>query len=271
MPSFFPELTRGARATAVAFAAVVASALPQAHAARVSGQGTWETTLQGRDLDGDASTFEAYYDTALDITWLADANYAFASGYTSAVNGGVGPWTVLGNNVKWTDGSMGWDAAMAWAAELNVNGITGWRLPAMVDTGAPGCDWSYGGTDCGYNVDTSTSELAHMYHITLGNNSYRDASGNYNPSWGLSNMGPFSNIQSGASYWSGVENAIVTTSAWSFSTYDVRQDDGVGKAIGLPAWAVRSGDIAAVPEPQTYALALAGLVTVLAARRRRHG
>ena len=46
------------------------------HAVGVSGQGTWETTLQGRDLDGNAATFEAYYDTVLDITWLADANAA---------------------------------------------------------------------------------------------------------------------------------------------------------------------------------------------------
>ena len=52
-----------------------------ANAASVSGQGTWKTTLQGRDLDGNLFTIEAYYDTALNITWLADANYAKTSGY----------------------------------------------------------------------------------------------------------------------------------------------------------------------------------------------
>lgn len=46
----------------------------EVHAIPVSGQGTWETTLQGRDLDGNAATFEAYYDTVLDITWLADTD-----------------------------------------------------------------------------------------------------------------------------------------------------------------------------------------------------
>ncbi len=51
------------------------------NAAAISGQGTWETTLLGRDLDGNDATFEAYYDTVLDITWLADANYAQTSGY----------------------------------------------------------------------------------------------------------------------------------------------------------------------------------------------
>ena len=51
-----------------------------AHAAPVSGMGTWESTLQGRDLDGNAGNgFEAYYDTALDLTWLADGNHALTS------------------------------------------------------------------------------------------------------------------------------------------------------------------------------------------------
>lgn len=50
-----------------------------AQAVSVSGQGTWESTLQGRDLDGNLATFEAYYDTVLGITWLADANYAKTS------------------------------------------------------------------------------------------------------------------------------------------------------------------------------------------------
>ena len=45
----------------------VAQALP------VLGQGTWETTLQARDLNGDSVT-DAYYDTSLNITWLANAN-----------------------------------------------------------------------------------------------------------------------------------------------------------------------------------------------------
>src|SRR3989304_3890046 len=44
-----------------------------AHAGSVTGQGSWETTLQARDLDGNTSTIEAYYDTVLHITWLPDA------------------------------------------------------------------------------------------------------------------------------------------------------------------------------------------------------
>ncbi len=32
-----------------------------AQAIPVTGQGTWETTLQARDLDGNPATIEAYY------------------------------------------------------------------------------------------------------------------------------------------------------------------------------------------------------------------
>lgn len=69
------------------------------YAVAVSGQGTWETTLQGRDLYGNSATFEAYYDTVLDVTWLADAN---ATGF----------------HMNWVDSN-------AWAAGLDVNGVTG--------------------------------------------------------------------------------------------------------------------------------------------------
>src|SRR3989344_1507399 len=95
------------RWVATALFVVASSVSTIAHAAAVSGQGTWETTLQGRDLDGNLSTFEAYYDTALNITWLADANYAGTT--------------------------MDWTTANAWVAALNPYGscITGWRLPTV--------------------------------------------------------------------------------------------------------------------------------------------
>ena len=51
-------------------AALSALCLPPVHAAAVPGQGTWETTLQARDINHDG-TVDAYYDTALDVSWLA--------------------------------------------------------------------------------------------------------------------------------------------------------------------------------------------------------
>ncbi len=123
-------------------AVVVGSAVGGARAAgAVSGQGTWETTLQYRDLDGNvANGPEAFYDTVLDVSWLRDAN----------VN--------MGNNIN--GNFLYWQDAVAWANNLIVNGIDGWRLPTVVDTGTPGCDFSYGGgTDCGYTPQAATSEL----------------------------------------------------------------------------------------------------------------
>lgn len=226
--------------------AVAMLALP-AQAAGVRGLGTWETTLQGRDLDGNAATAEAFYDTALKITWLADANNAHTSGYTSATNGGIEPWSGSDANFKWTDGRMGWGAAQAWASGLNVNGVTGWRLPTLVDQGPPGCDSFGEAIDCGYGVDTGTSEFLHLFHVTLGNRAPFDAAGNYNRDWGLSNTGPFSNVQRYA-YWTGVEvGPGAEDEAW---LVDFELGGGQGdthKAWSAFAWAVHDGDVGGGP------------------------
>jgi hypothetical protein len=215
---------------------LAAVSMPQAYGAGVSGQGTWETTLQARDLDGNLSNGpEAFFDTVLNVTWLADANYAKTSGYDD-------------------DGLMTWAAAQNWVAQLNINGVTGWRLPTMSDTGVPGCV-SIGfevGTDCGYNVDTNTSEMAHLFHVTLGNMSDYDALFNYHPEYsGFRNQGPFSFAQ-GYPYWSGVEYAPHSVDAWYFYFSSGFQMSRY-KLEEWSAWAVRSGDVGvaiAVPEPE---------------------
>jgi hypothetical protein len=214
-----------------------------ASADAVSGQGTWETTLQGRDLDGNATSFEAYYDTALDITWLADANYA-------------------GTYMSWAD-------ANAWASGLNINGINGWRLPTVTDVGNDGCNFAYTGTDCGYNVNIATGEMAHMYYATLGNLAYFDTAGNPNqPGAGLTNTGPFENLQS-ASYWSATANVTETDFAWIFYYYLGRQYDGGYKPNNFYAWAVRGGDVATVPVLASIWLFGSGLLGLIGVTRSR--
>ena len=43
--------------------------------------------LLGRDLNGSPGSFEAYYDTTLDITWLANANLALTTTFgVSGIN-----------------------------------------------------------------------------------------------------------------------------------------------------------------------------------------
>lgn len=225
-------------------------------AAPISGQGTWEVTLHGRDLDGNSATFEAYYDSSLNITWLADANFAMTSGYDA-------------------DGKLLWSDAMSWAANLNPygSGITGWRLPNWVNIGSAGCTGTYpNGTDCYYNVDPTSSEMAHMYYTTLGDLAYFSPSGAApQPGWGLVNTGPFTNIRRDAAYW--------TNETYYFDypnrAYTFWFDDGylVGgsKTIARYAWAVHDGDIAAqtVPVPAAAWLLGGGLVGLIGVLRRR--
>lgn len=226
-----------------ALSLLLAATCTLANAYGVSGQGTWEATLKGRDLDGNTSNgFEAYYDTVLNITWLADANYAQTTGHTSAANGGVEPDSVYDSTIKWTDSRMGWDAAQSWATNLTVYGINGWRLPTV--------------------IGPRTTELQHLFYATMGNVIYDKTSAFYD--YDATNTGPFKNV-GGYYYWSDavshIDDSVVTFGP------------GTGFAPSWPkdfashAWAVRSGDIAAVPEPESLALVGVGLAALIMRRR----
>lgn len=243
------------RATMAMF--LLGTAISTAHAVPISGQGTWETTLQGRDLDGNAATFEAYYDTTLDVTWLADANYAGATMSDLA-------------------------AAKAWAAGLNPygSGITGWRLPTTVDVDNDGATYSnyYQGVDYGFNI-TTHSEMSHMFYRTLGNTAFYDTSGmvigcslpDFCPNY---NTGPFDNLQPDL-YWSAAEYPPGSTEyAWFFDMFYGSQNNNQAVVpFDLYAWAVRSGDvgISQVPIPASVWLFGGGLFAMvgLGVRRRR--
>lgn len=211
----------------------------------VAGQGTWETTLQVRDLDGDLSNGpEAFYDTTLDVTWLA-------AGRATTTN---------------------WDIATAWAQEERY-GLSGWRLPTLALHLAPDvCDFSViGGTDCGYNVFTKSgdltqyeagqtiySEIAHLWYVTLANKAqHAPGTGEtHPPGWGLSNTGDFQNMMAGQ-YWTDTENG--PNSAWQFDTYYGYQDNRQGKGSSIWALALRSGDVLSVPVPNTGLLVILGM------------
>ena len=224
---------------------LITTGLIAASLATVFASGAAQAALQGRDLNGSAGSFEAYYDTVLDITWLADANYAQTSGYD-------------------TDGLMDWTAANAWAAQLNINGYDNWRLPTVEPVNGSTFNYSYslnGSTDIGYSITSPNSEMAHLFSVTLGNPGYYTAgavSGCFvSSSTCLDNVGPFSNLQPNF-YWSATEFALYTVDAWLFDMNFGFQTTNL-KDDGSYALAVRPGDVAAVPEAQTYALMLAGL------------
>jgi len=248
------------RLLGAASACVIALVSQAAQAVPVTGQGTWESTLEGRDLDGNAATFEAYYDTTLDITWLADANAA-------------GP-------------TMTWTEANNWVANLNVNGITGWRLPT--NTPVNGSSYNYtrsndGTTDFGFAATTTdgtdggwrdgsgnpVSEMGHLFYVTLGNLGVCDPTlpvCTAQAGSGLTNTANFSNILSGY-YWSGSERG--SGLAWVFSFSGGSQGGADVQDSIEYAWAVRSGDVNAVPVPAAAWLFGSGLMGLLGLARRK--
>lgn len=240
------------------------AAVCTAQAGPISGQGAWESTLKARDINGNAVALgdartAFFYDTALNITWLADMNYAKTSGHD-------------------TDGIMSWSNAVAWADALTVGGFNDWRLPTMVDTGTAGCNLANSGTDCGYNVQTKIgstvySEMAHLYYVTLGNLGVCSAAGNCGQAgWGLTNTAMFQNMQP-YYYWSELEYASLQSYAWFFNANNGLQNYS-HKFDGAYAAAVRPGDVLRdtgnqVPEPQGLVLALTALAGMGVALRRR--
>jgi hypothetical protein len=58
--------------------------------------------------------------------------------------------------------------------------------------------------------------------------------------------------------WSATESAQNNNDAWIFDLSSGSQDAS-NKTETRYAWAVRDGDVAAIPEPETYGMFLAGL------------
>lgn len=206
------------------------------------------------------------YDTVANITWLADMNYAYTSGYAAS---GVVPGAPSDENTILTDGRMGWAAARNWADNLVYGGFSDWRLPTLnpfdttcsIDAGV-GFGQPYGHCTGG--------ELSHLFVSDLGNKegeSVLNQTGDTAEQ--IANLALFSNVQSDY-YWSGTETGLGSTSAWNFTADIGVQYYDEGKYNALYAIAVRPGDVAAsVPEPQTLALVALGAAMVGRSKRQR--
>jgi hypothetical protein len=248
------------------------TSITTAQAAPVSGQGTWETTLEGRlETAPGSGVFLAYYDTVLDITWATNANIDE-----------LGGWLAGGKNT--------WNNQVAWAAGLTLGGVSGWRLPTVSPIDGSTFDTSFSnnattdvryahtttdGTDGGWRnaSNTPVSEMGHMYYVTLGNlggctpDDANPSSCVLQPGWGLTNTGPFFDVQL-AIYWSGTE--FDSGNAWFFQiNHGGIQDNGNKNGSGY-GWAVRSGDVpAVVPVPAAVWLFGSGLIGLLSIARRK--
>lgn len=228
--------------------------------------GTWEATLHARDINGDG-TVDAYFDTALGISWLADVDFG---------TGG-------------TFQSFTWPESSAWASNLNVYGITGWRLPsARPLTGSWNLSTiSYdGSTDRGQALPGigwgTASELGHMFYVTLGNTGCGESCDYTIPAKNTS--GPFINLKATIpsdynTFWTNVQpNApLFNGGALYFNMSLGFQSAQEPSAYLRRGWAVIDGDvpnlpfIPEVPEPSNIVLLLAGLAVVAIRMNRRRG
>jgi hypothetical protein len=220
------------------------------------------------------------YDDVLNVTWLQDSNYAMSSGYPTLASSGL----------------MKWDDATNWVANLSyfdsVRGVTysDWRLPTVSPVSGAGWDINFkfdGTSDVGFNIAGANSELGYMYYVNLGLKGERDASGTYQMDFGVLRDGG-----AGNTFAQNVDVGLVrnfNSYQYFFSTglFGNPQDEQF--MVFLPelgiqgfdwrqwafghAWAVRDGDVASmaapIPEPETYAMMLAGLGLLGIARRRR--
>jgi hypothetical protein len=195
---------------------------------------------------------QAYYDTVLDITWLADANLADNTTFG-----------VLGINAN---GTMSLAKANEWIGALNAAAYLGksdWRLPATLQPdpscgtqGDPGFPYPLQGSGTG----CTGSEMGHLYNVDGITSSAAS---------------PFANVQS--IYWSGTPYVISVAgvAGWTFNFLNGSQDLAAQSGFYSPsnytyAWAVRSGDIEAAVVPIPAAAWLFGsALGVMGAMRRK--
>lgn len=156
-------------------------------------------------------------------------------------------------NITWlrdanvNGGTQYWSVAVGWARAYSIGGYSDWRLP---------------NSDLCQGYNCTGSEMGHLWYVELGNP----------PHGPLTNTGKFENLASGI-YWSGTLNPSLPGYAFDFYMNDGLQHGGadVRASYGLMAMFVRDGDVAAIPEPETYALMLSGLAGLALARRQRRG
>lgn len=191
----------------------------------------------------------AYYDDVAKLTWLADANYS-ATQYANS-----------GGTEGDADGLMTWASANNWAANLNIAGVIGWRLPNTVQPDA-GCSIQSVGISYGYYC--SDSEMGNLFYNVFGGNAGSSTTTTDNANYDL-----FSNIQSN-SYWSSTDATWYDVYAWFFEMNNGDQNFTYNY-YGSSGWAVKSGDVSAVPVPAAVWLFGSGLIGLICLAKRKKG
>ena len=196
---------------------------------------TAQASLLGRAaLTPGGTDYQAYYDTDLSITWLADTNYAATNsfGVTTTSNGGPASMNVANAN--------------AWIDQLNAVGhlgANGWRLPSTLQPD-PHCGeqgsinrLSY---SAGYYCDGG--ELGHMFYAELGGVGGQPISVEHGVSYSL-----FANVDSSGFYWSATHFPCCDLDyVWAFGFNYGQQNFVPTEFFFGHAWAVHDGDPFAV-------------------------
>ena len=220
-----------------------------------------------------ARTGGMVYDDVNNITWAADANLfqTQAVGNSNLVNdiiagnGGVihdtpnildtvansGTYTLTTADFSTSNGVMTWWGAQAWANNLSLGGYTDWTLPTTVTAA--------------YGYNQTGSQMGDLYYTQLGVSSGNNITSSTNPNYTL-----FTHAQNEA-YWSGAENPNPGPNASNYATTfnaSVGHQDLNTKNILKHAWAVRSGDVAAVPVPGAFWLFGSAMVGLMGLKRR---
>ncbi len=155
----------------------------------------------------------------------------------------------------YASGRTDWSTALVWVDQLEYGGFSDWRLPSAGSNPVNGYE--------------SDSEMGHLYYNELGN-----IAGN----GGLTNSGPFQNLQPHR-YWTGTifdsgvfDPTPPPTNVWEFLWLSGYQRNTLNGAPGAYSMAVRDGDYlasASVPEPASIILLGFGLVNLICLRRWR--
>ena len=236
-------------------------------------------------------------DTDLNIAWTQDANLfrtqAAANpnlvtsiiNVTPSVTDGLGAHTMVAADFNTGTGTINWWGATAWVNYLNSISYAGesdWRLPTIspVNGSTLNPNVSFDGTtDRGFNsaaVNGTASELAHLFYHELGNLAQFNTAGVAQTGFGVTNAGPFANLEN-SGYWSGTEAGAEyeqgATFAWIFGTANGGQgagpkanQDGLFPFFG---WAVSPGQVAPVPIPAAVWLFGSGVAGLAGLARRR--
>jgi hypothetical protein len=197
---------------------------------------TAQASLLGRSpLTPGGTDYQAYYDTVLDITWLADANAVAGTPFDDVLLFGSVTFSTP------TDGKTTWNSAEAWIASLNTDtflGVSDWRQPSMDRNG-----------------DTVVVECTGTNEVACRDNemSYQEQYNGVEQTvcgFQLCIGGPFTNVGRDY-YWSGTTYAPNPNAVWVFYFPTGGELYHIDKSTTLYVWPVRPGDIAldAVPIP----------------------